>query len=372
MKFRFLFIIPLLFLSFGVFAQTVAVTELTGLSANVEETSGLLYLDGKVITHNDSGNAPELYEVDSVSGAITRTIVISNATNVDWEDLCVDDTCIYIGDFGNNQGTRTNLCIYRVRIADFLSSNSIVADTLTFSYADQTDFTANANTNFDAEAFFAMGDSLYIFSKNWGNLQSKVYALPKNAKGYSCENSATIPVNGLVTSADYLASKNEVMLVGYSTLSCFAGKIQNFVGTDFSTGTLNIQPLTLNAGLSYQVEGVVWKNETQLYISAEKFTYGGIISLSSWLGRLDWEDESGIITLVDDILVYPNPATNVLYVDASEFGTVRIVSLDGRLVYSGNQNPIDISRLESGVYIIQFFNKNKQQIQLQKIQVVSW
>ena len=53
----------------------------------VKETSGLLFLDGKIMTHNDSGDAANLYEIDSLSGIIVRTISISNATNIDWEDM---------------------------------------------------------------------------------------------------------------------------------------------------------------------------------------------------------------------------------------------------------------------------------------------
>ena len=53
------------------------------LPERVKETSGLLFLDGKIITHNDSGDAANIYEIDSLSGIIVRTVSISNATNID-------------------------------------------------------------------------------------------------------------------------------------------------------------------------------------------------------------------------------------------------------------------------------------------------
>lgn len=68
----------------------------TTLESFIEESSGLIYLDGKLITHNDSGGNPTLYELDDVSGNITRSVVIENATNTDWEDICHDDAYIYI------------------------------------------------------------------------------------------------------------------------------------------------------------------------------------------------------------------------------------------------------------------------------------
>jgi hypothetical protein len=34
--------------------------------------------------------------------AVLRTVAITNATNVDWEDIAQDASYIYIGDIGNN------------------------------------------------------------------------------------------------------------------------------------------------------------------------------------------------------------------------------------------------------------------------------
>ena len=58
-------------------------TLVTTLQNSIEETSGLINLDGRLITHNDSGSQPILYELDSVSGNVTRSVTIKNATNTD-------------------------------------------------------------------------------------------------------------------------------------------------------------------------------------------------------------------------------------------------------------------------------------------------
>ena len=96
-----------LFISMTAFCQIQNIIEKHELPAEVIETSGLLFLNGKLITHNDSGDDSNLYEIDTITGNITRTVSVSNATNIDWEDIAQDDTYIYIGDFGNNNGTRT-------------------------------------------------------------------------------------------------------------------------------------------------------------------------------------------------------------------------------------------------------------------------
>ncbi len=129
------------------------ITLITALADSIKETSGLIYLNQKLITHNDSEGRPALYEIDSVSGSIIRTVAISNATNIDWEDICHDSTYLYIGDFGND-GSRTDLKIYRLPISSYLTTlnDTVTVDTIQFNYSDQTDFTPNQfSTNFDAE-----------------------------------------------------------------------------------------------------------------------------------------------------------------------------------------------------------------------------
>lgn len=38
------------------------------LPSEVKENSGLLFLEDKIVTHNDSGDAANLYEIDSLTG----------------------------------------------------------------------------------------------------------------------------------------------------------------------------------------------------------------------------------------------------------------------------------------------------------------
>ncbi|MCD4681234.1 MAG: hypothetical protein K8S00_12690, partial [Bacteroidales bacterium] len=66
------------------------ISSVTTLHDSIEETSGLIYLNHKLITHNDSGGEAALYEIDSISGNVVRKVFISNAKNTDWEDICYD------------------------------------------------------------------------------------------------------------------------------------------------------------------------------------------------------------------------------------------------------------------------------------------
>lgn len=161
--FKFLY---LLLLIQSAFAQEQSLIEKFVLPDIVKETSGLIFFNQKIITHNDSGDGPKLYEIDSLNGTISRIVTISNATHIDWEDISQDENYIYVADIGNNSGNRQNLKIYKVLKSDYLNSNDVTAEIISYSYEDQTDFSSQFNNNnFDAEAITVYQNTLLIFTK---------------------------------------------------------------------------------------------------------------------------------------------------------------------------------------------------------------
>ena len=178
---------------------------------------GLIYYNNRLITHNDSGNSPRMYELDTLSSQIIRTITIDNATNIDWEDITQDESYIYIGDFGNNTGNRQDLVIYRVAKSDYDLSNTISAERIDFSYEDQTDFSEIQNSDWDAEAMVDFNDQLLIFTKQWQTNGTVAYSIPKIPGSYSAKNLGFYDVSGLVTGATYNNFSNVLMLLGYSS-----------------------------------------------------------------------------------------------------------------------------------------------------------
>ena len=147
-----------------------------------------------------------------------RSIEVTDAKNVDWEEMAEDSTYIYVGDFGNNHGDRKNLRIYRVRKDELMTENAIKSKEIEFSFSGQSDFAKTERTNFDCEAMVCIGDSLYLFSKNHGNLKSNLYSLPKHPGKYEATHLGEIDVKGLITGADYRKSgqDEDLVLVGYT------------------------------------------------------------------------------------------------------------------------------------------------------------
>ena len=189
------------------------------LPVTVEETSGLIYWEDALWTINDSGNPPILFRIDESTGEVVQKITLSDATNVDWEALAQDDEYIYIGDFGNNSGNRNDLKIYRLKKSDIPSSGNanVTSDILNFVYEDYPrERIKRKENNFDCESLIVIEDSLYLFSKNWGDDKTKLYRLPKVPGDYTAKLLATYDVAGLVTGADYNAEAKEVTLIGYT------------------------------------------------------------------------------------------------------------------------------------------------------------
>ena len=322
----------------------------TTLESFIEESSGLIYLDGKLITHNDSGGNPTLYELDDVSGNITRSVVIENAANTDWEDLCHDDTYIYIADFGNNNGTRNDLKIYRLPISDYLTTpnDTVIADTINFSYLDQTNFTPSTfSTNFDAEAIISCNDSLFIFTKNWGNNWTNIYALPKTPGTYQIEKIDSIDVQGLITGGSYDDTENIVLLSGYTFAYPFVIEINGFTSNDFSDGTVNRYPLDTPSGSSIQIEGITHFQANEYYLTAEAHLSG-----NPSLYKLEQSTININALDLNKACIYPNPTSNYIELKGIDFSVVEIYDAAGILRKTSHSPSIQIADLTRGVYFL--------------------
>ena len=341
-------------------------TDVVALNSALHESSGLIYLDQKLITHNDSGGEAALYEIDTLTGDIAREVIIANANNMDWEDICHDSNYIYIGDFGNNSGSRTNLKIYRLSIASYLTSSNdtVYVDTIQFSYADQIDFTPSSfTTNFDAEALISFQDSLYIFTKNWGDYRTNVYALSKQPGNYSISRIDSLDAQGLITGGTYNADSNKIVLSGYTITDPFIVELSQFSGNLFSNGL--VERYTLYPTGSIQVESVTAFRLDQYYLTSEDNPTG-----SSTLLRLSSNAPSGIDPVqMSSNRIYPNPASRSVNVAHKVNEVVEIFSVGGKLLLSTQNSTIDISGLKRGSYFVRVSNKRGVEVSSDKLLV---
>jgi len=240
------------------------------LSALVSSTSGLIFWDGLLWTHNDNDDT-KLYGLDTVSAEISREYLLPDVVNTDWEDIAEDGEYIYIGDFGNNaSGNRTDLHILRIEMASLKSGNPFI-DTIWFSYSDQLDLdpVEPNQTNFDCEAMVVSYDHIYLFTKRWIDGQTTLYALPKQAGTYVAQKRESFNIQGLVTGATLLEPERLLVLCGYSgILQPFIYLLYDYTGNDFFSGNKRRVNITIPF---LQVEGITTKNGLIYHLSNEAF-----------------------------------------------------------------------------------------------------
>ena len=346
------------------------------LSDVVLESSGLVFFENKLWTHNDGGNPDKIYEIDSLTGEVLKTVIIVNSNNKDWEDITQDETHLYIGDFGNNKGNRTNLRVYKILKSD-LASGVANPELIQFSYADQTDFTiANNNNDYDCEAFFFYNDSLHLFSKNWINHKTKHYVIPSSSGTYVANIRETMDVQGLITGAD-ISDDGVIALLGYNPSGatmmwlCF-----DYQGTDFFSG--NKRKILLGSALvNSQVEGITFRENGYGYISAEKLSTldAKLLSFNSsqWTNGMT----SGIAKIDTEkppFEIFPNPFfenVNIMFQENGEY-EVSLFDSYGRLLKHKTRTVgeelnwnVNTLLLNDGIYFFQI--KNKEKVWLEKV-----
>jgi len=349
------------------------------LPSEVNETSGLIYYKNSLWTINDSGNPPILYRLDSATGGILQEITVSNATNIDWESLAQDDENIYIGDFGNNSGSRDNLGIYIIQKSDLPETGNadISSEWISFTYSDSTVLVGKwRETNYDCEAMISVSDSLYIFTKNWGDNKTRLYRLAKTPGTQTAELLSTFNTEGLVTGADYNNESREITLIGYTqnTYTPFLWLLFDYTGNQFFTG--NKRRINMLSIFGAQTEGVSYTEGKNGAISNEKNILYPPSAYSIYTG--EWTDttQTGLTNSIfgkQDFTLKPNPISKGnlnIKMKGFEQGNyqVEIYNINGLLqmkteceLFEGNSEckiKMPVDSLPSGLYFVRLLSEN--------------
>ena len=242
------------------------------LSAELKEISGLeKFNDSILIAINDSGNSPELFFID-LKGEIIKKTFVSNALNIDWEDLTIDDEGnLYIADVGNNAHLRKDLGILKLNTQEAFTSDSISAEKIYFTYTDQLSFSENSVAqNHDCEAVFWFEDSLHLLTKittkpkkdYWYNGTSD-YMLSANPGMHSVKSNTHYWTGGdnrlkhQVTACD--SHHNDLAILTYGFVYFYQ------IG---SPKVIKREPIKFKR--LTQKEALVYFSDTKIYVAAEK------------------------------------------------------------------------------------------------------
>ncbi len=269
-----LILVLLGFMFFACQQKSESLDTLYSLPKKLKEVSGIIYAakDNLLWALEDSGNANAVYGLNFENGKIEKSIIITGTENIDWEDITKDqEGNLYIGDFGNNDNLRKDLCIYKIDANSLNQEDVTPAYKITFTYPEQKDFPPKKTELFyDVEGFFEFKNNFYLFTKN----RSKgfdgtafLYKIP-NTPGFheaqfigefnTCDNYNHCAITSAAISPD--ASK--VVVLCHDKMIAF----ENFQGDRFLQGKRE----NLDLDHFSQKEAVCFKDNELLIIADEK------------------------------------------------------------------------------------------------------
>ena len=152
------------------------------LPGELRETSGAAFSrrsPGLWWSINDSGNAAELFALDS-AGRRLGTVRVAGAENLDWEDMAAGPCaggagdCLYAADVGDNGGERPHVTLYRVPEPAPGDTATAAAERFRARYPEGPR---------DAEAFFVLPDGgAYVVTKGRRS-PVEIYRVPLDTAG---------------------------------------------------------------------------------------------------------------------------------------------------------------------------------------------
>ncbi len=348
-----------LFLFFPFFLQSQNLFELYEIGkfpAVLNETSGLETKDSNSVwTHTDSGGEAALYKTNT-SGTLLKTVKLINASNLDFEDICfAQDGKVFIGDFGNNLNDRKNLRIFITSISELESKDSVMVDTISFSYPDQSLFPPAApDRNFDCEAFFHFNNFLYLFTKHRGNYNyTKCYRMPALKGLQTPVLLDSFATNTWITAADISPNGKRMALLSETKIQLF----ENFGADSFFHGKYTSIPLSLT-----QKEGIVFVTNEMLYLSDEASILPGGKLYKMYVDRkVDTSKMDTIKVSINHVIL--NEQTISINdipitwenekIDLKEPFTISLYDTMGRLFFNGKDKTVfNLPDLKRGTYFL--------------------
>lgn len=367
-----------LFFSGGLIAQS-EVSWVGPLPASIQESSGLLLVGNRFVTHNDSGNTPELFVLDTASLEVVRRVLITNAENTDWEALAQDAVSIYIGDIGNNLGNRRDLKVLRISKEDFSRADAVEASVISYAYEDQSGFGGTQNSDWDAEALLAGPDSLFIFTKQWQGGETVAYRIPKEPGQYRALRTGVYPAGGLITGASPIPGEEAFLLLGYS------GQLQPFLlrvasGLPRSGEAVQTRKIQLDIPFG-QAEGITVLPSGAVYLSTEAFS-NRLVSLPAGVfrylpgsdskddpqGGASGEQGYGSDDGNQELVLYQTPGSGTLRYQIAGGQAIlarAIFDVSGRRIHfeQGQDDlpgEVDVSKLGNAVYYLTLYLPNQR------------
>lgn len=318
---------------------------LTKLDLALEKNSGITYVSDRIITVNNVPGDNNLYEVNPETGAINRSVLVLQSTNIDWASLMSDENFIYIFDIGND-GNRQYLKVYLVPIQDFLTQSVVQPSVIKYRYPDLNE----QNAEWDASAALVMNGDIYIFTEGSETGATRVYTLPMQPGTYEAQFACELNVGVNLTGAT-VNSDNEAVLIGLDD-----SNNPKMLTATLSNNTFTVassQDLMVPESYSTLLEGVCSAGEGYFFSARNSGTDiedSGLLSLETPSTAAIASNE------IAEVSVSPNPADEFVTLNTEKAGVVSIYTTSGTKVWESSILPgstrVETSQWNSGMYIV--------------------
>ncbi len=241
----------------------------------IDESSAIVksrQYEGVFWTLNDSGDKARVFPFTLDGNCVIpewhtdyHGIEISDAVNIDWEDIATDDKGnLIIGACGNNGNTRKDLALYIVRepVPDGAISTRYQKK-IPFRYPDQDRFPPKMR-NFDCEAVFYADKHIYLLSKNRSDTNTSLYRLDTEDQLETnvLTKLATFDVKiGNVTAADCTPDGTKLAVLTYGNLWIFTGDTPG----EWFKGSIQYMPVSAK-----QCEAICWDGDQLVMTNEQK------------------------------------------------------------------------------------------------------
>ena len=236
---------------------------------------------------NDGGDGPKLYMLNK-DGSIAREVTVSNAKNVDWEDMTQNRFGhFFLGDFGNNDNDRRWLTIYKIENPIDIKTDTTTAEIIKFTYPQMQEGEIKPqDKNYDLEAFVEYKRHLYLFTKNrtkpFDGI-TKLYKVGDHAANFDAEligefkTCTTLEKLCWITSAAMSPDRTKLVLLDSTSVWLF----ENFDGDNFFNGDVS----RIDLGVVTQKEAVTFYDDNTLVFTDEEFQ--GLVGGNIYEVKLD-------------------------------------------------------------------------------------
>lgn len=258
----------------GTVAACSSTPKVPRLSSSVTEASGLVVSrtnNALLWTHSDDGPTT-IFAVDR-QGRLQKTVTLTGASHVDWEDIAQDDSGrLYVGDIGNRNRDRTDLVVYRIPEPAAATTSVPVEHAFGFQFPNNDRGKTRAE---DAEALFWARGSLFLLTKTRDSDLTTLFRFPTldttiqgpqtlvDMGSFDVGPDGPGDRDGRVTGADISADASRLAVLTYHAVFVFAAPP---AGSDAWLGTLMERIDLKSVG---QVEGIAWDGNALLVVAEE-------------------------------------------------------------------------------------------------------